>query len=182
MKVGSCKEKPKIGVSSCLLGHLVRYDGREKLHPAIHQLSAKFELIPLCPEVDSGLSTPRPPVQLVKSEGHLLALGVEEPTLDITERLENHFHSRVEMIKTLSGLILKARSPSCGTGSTPIYSTSGEEIEYGSGLFSRALKNRFPHLPLIDEIAFDEPRLLKHFLQQVKNYSSQPSDEINSLR
>ncbi|RLA21414.1 MAG: DUF523 domain-containing protein [Gammaproteobacteria bacterium] len=173
MKAENCKHKLKIGVSGCLLGHLVRYDGRGKLHPAISQLSSEFELIPLCPEVGAGMAVPRPSVQLVELEGSLFALGVENRELDVTRQLESYLQSQINIIKTLSGLILKARSPSCGTGSTPLFDNNGEEIGHGSGLFSRDIQKQFPALPIIDEETFDDPLLSDRFLHHVKRYQTQ---------
>ncbi|NNL07096.1 MAG: DUF523 domain-containing protein, partial [Gammaproteobacteria bacterium] len=78
-------EKPLIGVSRCLLGHAVRYDGESKPHSVvIDQLVKLFELVPVCPEVEAGLSVPRPPVQLSGSIDHPRVTGREDPELDVT--------------------------------------------------------------------------------------------------
>jgi len=168
--VGHSKARPKIGVSACLLGQKVRYDGRKKQHPAINQLSCEFELIPICPEVGAGLSVPRPPIQLVKQKNRLVALGVEERKLDVTAPLNRYFESQLSTIKCLSGLILKTKSPSCGIDSTPFFDFSGEAIGQTSGLFASGLQQYFPSLPLIDEEQFEKELLQNRFLEKVHQY------------
>jgi uncharacterized protein YbbK (DUF523 family) len=168
-KVGSLN-KPKIGVSSCLLGHLVRYDGREKSHPAISLLPSQFELIALCPEVGVGLSVPRPPVQLVKLNNGLSALGVENRELDVTSLLNSYLQSQLHIIRSLSGMILKTRSPSCGIDTTPLFNPNGEGSGYSSGLFTAGIQQQFPSLPLIDEEMLGEQLQRDTFFQEVHRY------------
>lgn len=158
---------PRIGVSACLLGQAVRYDGGDKFIPAITGLTNEFELVPICPEVEAGLGVPRPPVQLVKKEDQLAALGVQNSELDVTDQLLAFCIESEQLVKTLSGLILKARSPSCGINSTPVLNDGSGEIKTGSGLFADHLIQNFPEIPLIDEEGFQvgEKRVL--FLQRV---------------
>jgi len=167
--------RPKVGVSSCLLGHLVRYDGREKLHPAINLLSSQFELIALCPEVGVGLSVPRPPVQLVKLNRGLSALGVENREIDVTDLLKGYLQSQLHIISSLSGMILKTRSPSCGINTTPLFDLNGEESGYGSGLFAAGIQQQFPSLPLADEEMLEEQLQRDTFFQEVRHYHARNS-------
>jgi uncharacterized protein YbbK (DUF523 family) len=171
MRVVSSKCKPKVAVSGCLLGQLVRYDGRAKQHPAICQLSDQFELIPLCPEVGAGLSVPRPPVQLVKRGQILRALGVEERGLDVSEPLKQYFESQRLLLETLSGIILKTKSPSCGINTTPFFNFKGQQIGITSGVFAAAIQARFPTLPLIDDEQFNNRLKRKCFLNEVNHHS-----------
>lgn len=168
----SSNNRPKIAVSGCLLGLLVRYDGRGKHHPAISKLSGDFELIPICPEVGAGLTVPRPPVQLVQVEHSLFALGVENRALNITEPLKRYFDSKTELINRISGMILKTKSPSCGVGSAPLFNFNGRQISKTSGLFAAAIQHHFPDLPIIDDRQLNEAVHRKNFFHEISRYQT----------
>ncbi len=171
MRVVNSKRKPKVAVSGCLLGQIVRYDGREKQHPAICQLNDQFELISLCPEVGAGLSVPRPPVQLVQMGQALRALGIEERRLDVTEVLKQYFESQRLLLETFSGIIFKTRSPSCGINTTPSFNFEGQQIGLTSGIFAAAIQASYPSLPLIDDEQFNNLLKRKNFLNEVNHHS-----------
>lgn len=157
----------KIGVSACLLGAPVRYDGGHKRsHTLLHYLVGRYELLPICPEVEVGLGVPRPPVQLVVRGGEIRALGVEDEQLDVTQPLTEYGRQLAHGQIGLCGFILKSRSPSCGLGTTPIRGEGGE-IHSGNGLFTQQLIQALPLLPVIDEEALEQPQLRQQFLQQV---------------
>ncbi len=160
----------KIGVSTCLLGEPVRYDGRGRRNDLVIEiLSPRFELIPVCPEVEAGLGVPRPPVQLVGDPLWPRARGVEERWLDVTAELECFSAIRVKTFSHLSGFLFKARSPSCGLD-VPIYDQDGRETGRGRGIFVRILKEHYPLLPVIDEEGFSDPGRRNRFLQQLPHY------------
>ena len=164
--------RPIIAVSSCLLGNRVRYDGGDKRSALIcEQLARDFDLIPICPEADAGLTVPRPPVQLVGDPEWPRALGVENASLDVTEVLESFANKRIAELAEISGFICKARSPSCGFGTTPVYDPAGEIREIASGIFMRMLQQSYPQLPLIDEEGIDNPEQRRQFLQRVREQS-----------
>ncbi len=166
-----CHEKPLIGVSRCLMGEEVRYDGGSKPVPWIVDiLSEHCDLMPLCPEVEAGLGVPRPAVQLVGSMESPRALGVEDPTLDVTEALLRVGAERKGAINGMDGLILKARSPSCGLFDTPVFDSSGTEIGQDAGLLGRACRENFPNLPLTDELCLENEAGRVAFLIQVFRY------------
>ena len=144
--------KPRVGLSACLAGDNVRYDGGNKYQPLIEQhLQAHLDLQPFCPEVAAQLGVPRPPVQLIKIENLTFALGVEDRKLDVTPALRNSAQSYLQQQPALSGFILKSRSPSCGFGSTPIHDGTGNPIATGNGLFAEQLAQYFPGIPIIEE-------------------------------
>ena len=145
-------EKPLVGVSRCLLGDAVRYDGDSKANTiVIERLGDLFELLPLCPEVEAGLSVPRPPVQLTGSIDHPRMTGRNDPGLDVTDRMQAYCNSRPAELDQLSGFVFKSRSPSCGLYSTPVF-IEGECIsETSRGLFARAMTTTFPELPVIED-------------------------------
>jgi uncharacterized protein YbbK (DUF523 family) len=125
-----------IGVSRCLLGDKVRYDGRGKQSRICSELLSKdFELTSICPEVEAGLSIPRPPIELVYYDDKYKVLGRDAPTLDVTEKLESFCRFKVPTLTSLSGFILTPRSPSCGLDSVPIKSQTGNLLSSnGSGV------------------------------------------------
>ena len=177
-----CQEKPVIGVSHCLVGGEVRYDGGSKPVPWIVDILSKHcDLIPICPEVEAGLGVPRPPVQLVGSMERPRALGVEDPGLDVTEPLSKVGADKRDAIADMDGLILKSRSPSCGLFDTPVFDISGARIGVGPGLFGRACRESFPNLPLIDESSLENEAGRVTFLIQVFRYRCRRLQKLGLL-
>ncbi|MFT6340305.1 MAG: hypothetical protein ACJASW_001470 [Polaribacter sp.] len=161
-------QKPVVGVSACLLGQKVRYDGDHK-HSAIlvHQLGPLLRFRDTCPEVAIGLPVPRPPIQVVQVDDALRVKGVENPQQDVTEALED---VAAGMTEPLSGFVLKARSPSCGHLSTPVHNAGGQQIGMASGAFARKLHELFPRIPLANDSDLEKPAFLQSFLLQVYCY------------
>ena len=161
-------EKPVVGVSACLTGQKVRYDGDHK-HNAIlvHQLGPLLRFRDTCPEVAIGLPVPRPPIQVVQVDDALRVKGVENPQQDVTEALED---VAAGMTEPLSGFVLKARSPSCGHLSTPVHNAGGQQIGMASGAFARKLHELFPRIPLANDSDLEKPAFLQSFLLQVYCY------------
>ncbi len=159
----------KIGVSACLLGEPVRYDGGHKRNQILLDcLSEAYELVPICPEVAIGMGVPRPPVQLVARGAEILAVGVLDERLDVTRPLTEY--GRQIMVGTgLCGFIFKSRSPSCGLGTTPIRSEDGSD-QIGNGLFAQQIVQAWPELPVIDEESLQQRPLRQLFLRQVDSY------------
>ncbi len=162
--------RPRVGISACLLGRRVRYDGGHRAAPdLLAALPADFQLIPLCPETEAGLGTPRPPVRLVRTSRGIRALGVNDPGLDVTAPLEAHALARVETLRDLHGCILKRNSPSCGIRGVPVYPESGgEPSRRGTGLFAALLRERLPGLVLADEADLADPERLRVFVGRVR--------------
>ena len=138
---------PVIGVSRCLLGERVRYDGAEKGDPRIIALAGTaFEVVPLCPEVGASLPVPRPPVHLVERNARIRMIGVDRPQLDVTAAVEDWIERTLPLLHRLDGLLLKSRSPSCGVDSTPLQTDRG--LALGGGLLVRRLRPSFDFLAL----------------------------------
>ena len=119
-------KKIKVGISSCLLGESVRYDGGHKRDDyIIDTLTQHFDLIGVCPEVAIGLGVPRPPIQLVETRTGTSVLSVDDPTNDVTARL-SRFASRTSVeLSDVCGYIFKSGSPSCGLQAVPLYAQDG---------------------------------------------------------
>lgn len=161
--------KPTIAVSSCLLGNNVRYDGEHKQNLAVVSLCKEFECIPICPEVAVGLGVPRPPVQLVMRKD-IEAIGLSDPSLNISHKLKNFADEKVNDLSSICGYVFKARSPSCGVNSTPVYDVNGNELGKTSGIFAAEIQVRFPELPVIEETDISSAQECRHFVRQVWKY------------
>lgn len=162
--MSSLTNKLKIGVSSCLLGQLVRYNGGHKRNQTvIDLLGDQFEAVLVCPEVEMGMGVPREPVHIVK--GNERFVGVESGK-DWTEALHSFNAEKLEELTRLnvSGFIFKTRSPSCGIQAVPIYN---EVSETTSGLFARAFMKHFPHIPVIDEEQLQDKQDREKFIARV---------------
>lgn len=161
------KQRPLIGISACLLGNRVRYDGHHKRADLIvDTLSPRVDWLPVCPEVEAGLGVPRPPVRLVRAGHEVRVIGVDDPALDVTGVLTRHAEHRVRNLSGISGFILKSRSPSCGLSSTPLRD-SGELI---SGVFANHLQRTWPELPLAEEQQLTSVELILAFFSRVREY------------
>ena len=170
------EQQPKVGISACLTGQQVRYDGGNKFHQLIQQeLAPWLNLQNICPEVEAGLGIPRPPVQLIKMPETILALGVEDETLNVTKILtDTSKQLATNRCKDQCAYIVKARSPSCGTGSTPLYDVENNQLELGDGLFVQALKTAHPHILIMDESSFSDIQVCREFVKQCYKLQGYP--------
>lgn len=143
----------QIGISACLTGRPVRYDGTAKLQPHIvNFFTDKARLVPVCPEVGCGLGVPRETIRL---EGDSFApkLLTTATKRDITAQMQSWIEDTLAELKTepnLRGFIFKARSPSCGYKDTPVWQPNGDYIT-AQGLFARALNLNLPRIVCADE-------------------------------
>ncbi|WP_461480742.1 2-thiouracil desulfurase family protein [Porticoccus sp.] len=161
--------QPKVGISACLSGREVRYDGDHKYHELImRELGPWLDLLLFCPEVDAELGIPRPPVHLAEQpNGQLRALGVEDTRLDVTDALQCSAHQfATQRAHELCAYIVKSRSPSCGAGSTPIIKSGNSTSRDGDGLLVSALKAACPGLLIVEERELDSVEKCRAFLEQ----------------
>lgn len=161
-----------MGVSACLLGVEVRHDGTHRRHRYLTEvLSNYFRYIPVCPEAEVGMGTPRPTVRLVAAEDgpRLVASRTGD---DWTERMQSYATARADRIASLGlrGFVLKSRSPSCGMSRVKVYRPAGPETT-GVGLFAEALMRRLPSLPVEEEGRLNDPRLRENFVMRVFVYN-----------
>ncbi len=176
-----------VGISSCLLGELVRYNGEHRQAALlIAELTPHVRWVPVCPEVEVGMGVPREPVRLVEGDalragrnvnqdggriGPLRMLGVESGR-DWTESMERFAADCAARLKELavSGYIFKARSPSCGLREVPIHAADNVPIGKGAGLFAAAVIARFPDLPVAEESDLTDAAACRAFLERVREY------------
>ena len=158
-----------IGVSKCLLGEKTRYDGQAKPSTIVSELLGDFfTWQAVCPEVSAGMSVPRPPIQLVETDNHLRALGIEGKNIDATVPLSQFSDFYSKSATEISGFIFKSKSPSCGLTDTPIFRPEDTKpIRYGQGIFSNAITSAHPLLPVIDELKLEKPDLFRQFIRGV---------------
>ncbi len=164
-------QRIRVGVSSCLLGNRVRYDGSHKRDPLIVEtLGELFDFVPICPEVAIGMGVPRPPIRLQGEPVQLRAVGVDNPELDVTMALRGYAKQITPELQHISGYVLKSRSPSCGIGDVQVYDDSGEPSSLGVGIFARALTSCWPLLPVTDECCLAQPEARTDFVERVFSY------------
>lgn len=160
---------PSIGVSACLLGEKVRYDGGDKYNAFIAAgLAGVFELLPICPEVEAGMGVPRPPIRLVWEQGRLEAVRVDDSSVHVGKLLESCGRVEAGRCQHVCGYIFKSRSPSCGVTSTPI---EGGPTEYGAGLFARQIMQAWPLMPVVEEVALESVEGRVGFIDRVWAYA-----------
>lgn len=162
-------EKIRIGISTCLLGERVRYDGGHKRDPyLVDTLGRYFEYVPVCPEVECGLSTPRESMRLVGDPEAPRLVGTRTST-DFTEQMQTWAEERVRELagEELCGFIFKSKSPSSGMERVKVYGPSGMPRKVGVGVFAREFMARFPLLPTEEEGRLHDPILRENFIERV---------------
>lgn len=162
----------RIGISACLLGQPVRFDGGHKRDAFLTETFGRFvEWVPVCPEVECGLGTPRQAMRLVRVERGVRLLTVKSG-VDLTTSMERFSRSRVSALalEDLSGYVLKKDSPSCGLERVKVYDRHGTPARGGRGLFAAALVEAFPYLPVEEEGRLADPRLRDNFVERVFAY------------
>lgn len=180
-------EKIPIGISSCLLGEKVRYDGGHKLDLFIADtLGQYFEWVPVCPEFEYGLPVPREPLHLVGSPASPRLITIKTG-IDHTEKMLQWAAKRLGELEqhNLCGFIFKSKSPSSGIGGVKVYTPSGIPSQRGVGIFGGAFMKRFPLTPVIDDGRLHNPQLRENFIESVFVFQRwqklQKSRSINDL-
>ena len=162
----------RLGISACLLGESVRFDGGHKRDPFLTETFGPLvEWVPVCPEVECGLGTPRESMRLVRVDAGIRLLTVRT-AVDLTGQLQQYSQRRVGELESedLSGYVLKRDSPSCGMERVKIYGGQGAPARSGRGLFAASLMERFPALPVEEEGRLGDPRLRENFVERVFAY------------
>ncbi|MBF0506014.1 MAG: DUF523 domain-containing protein [Nitrospirae bacterium] len=161
----------KIGISSCLLGENVRYDGGHRLDSFLVDTLGRFvEWVPVCPEVECGLPVPREAMRLVSGpEGPRLVAKLTGT--DHTERMVKWACGKIEYLKSagLCGFIFKSKSPSSGLRDVEVCTPSGEPAGNGIGIFARIFVDSFPLIPAEDDVRLHNPVIMENFLKKVLN-------------
>lgn len=162
-----------VGVSACLLGEKVRYDGGHRHDGNITgDLGEFFDFVPVCPEVECGMTIPREPMRLEGDPAEPRLITIES-RIDKTGVMNSFCRTRVGELgkEALCGFIFKANSPSCGLFGVCVHNT-GLPAGTGRGLFAAALVERFPLLPVEDEKGLNDPAAREKFIERVINYTT----------
>lgn len=159
----------RLGISSCLLGQKVRFDGGHKRDSfLVDTFGPHVQWVAVCPEVEVGMGTPREPIRLLRHGEATRLVGVKSGT-DHTTRMREWAAKRVEALakEELDGYILKKDSPSCGMERVKVYDANAAPARTGRGLFAEALIARLPLLPVEEEGRLSDPRLRENFVERV---------------
>jgi len=162
----------RVGISTCLLGEPVRFDGGHKRDSFLVDTFGRWvEWVPVCPEVEVGLGTPRETIRLQAVSGAIRLLTTKT-AVDLTDRMTRFARKRVAALDglDLSGYVLKKDSPTCGMERVKVYDVHGTPARNGVGLYAAALRARYPLLPIEEEGRLSDPRLRENFVERVFAY------------
>lgn len=166
------KRKIRLGVSKCVLGEKVRYDGRHQYSPFLEEMALDFELEPVCPEAECGMSIPREPAHIGGSPmqpafvGNLTGKSYTFKIMTWVQERMQRFH-----IEPVFGYVFKSGSPSCAAvEKVPVYDRNGRIRGYSFGLFALEFMQTFPLVPVVDEIGLAQPLVREKFLSEVEKY------------
>ena len=160
-----------LGISACLAGQKVRYNGDHKRSGfVVNNLTNFFHLKPVCPEVEIGLGVPREPIRLIgEADGDYRVRGTDHPENDFTDQLVTFGKETAEALeRDISGYILMQKSPSCGMDRVKIYHENGHPLgASGPGIFAKTLMESCPLLPVEEEGRLHDPVLRDNFFVRV---------------
>ncbi len=159
----------RIGISSCLLGENVRYDGGNKLDRFLKDSLGQYvDYVPVCPEVECGLGIPRESMHL-RGDPENPRLVTTRTGIDHTDLLVKWARKRVGELESenLSGFIFQSRSPSCGMECVEVIQEKGQSVKPGVGIFARIFMENFPHVPVEDEGRMNDPGIRDKFTEAI---------------
>lgn len=162
-------EKIKIGISSCLLGNAVRYDGGHKLDRFLRDTLGQYvEYVPVCPEAECGMGIPREAMRL-EGQADSPRLVTRQTRVDKTETMVRWAQKRVAELEgeNLCGFIFKSDSPSSGMERVKVYDEKGMPAKTGVGIFARIFMEHFPLLPVEEEGRLHDTQLRENFIERI---------------
>ena len=163
-------DKIRLGISACLIGEKVRYDGSHKRHDRlINTLEPLVEFVPVCPEKECGLPVPRETCDLHGENPENPRMITTHTRIDLTSRMAAWTEERLRSLEKedLCGFIFKSRSPSCGLTDVNLFDSKGIPIPTGTGLFAMEFREHFPDLPVTEEIQLDGTDDLAGFVENL---------------
>ena len=179
--------RPKVVISKCFEYENVRYDGGVISSVFVKKLMPHVDFIPVCPEVEIGLGTPRDPLRIVSVDGKL-RLVQPATNLDVTDKMRKFANSFLDSLPEVDGFILKSRSPTGALKDAKVYPSTNRKvasISKGPGFFGRAVLQRFRDLAVEDEGRLRNPRIKEHFLTKLFTIASfrevKASDSLRKL-
>lgn len=162
----------QVGISACLLGKQVRFDGGHKYQAFVDKaLSPYFSFKSICPEMAIGMGAPRPAIRQIAKDDLIFIQGSQQTDLDVTSPLTEFSHQQASQLSGLSGYIVCAKSPTCGMERVKVYNEQGQTIHNkGVGIFTQALKEANPLLPIEESGRLNDPVLRENFINRVFAY------------
>ncbi len=164
----------RIGISACLLGNRVRYDGGHCLAPFLTRaLGPSAEYVAVCPEVECGMTIPREPIILM-GDPENPGLVTRDTRVDWTAQMNAWAKRRSKVLEqeNLCGFIFKNKSPSCGLFRVKVFDREGRVSPKGRGLFARAFTRRFPIVPVAESQGLQDPKLLADFIERLVRFQA----------
>lgn len=166
------EDRPKLGISTCLLGKNVRYDGGHKLDRYLNDVVGQFvDWVPVCPEVECGMTVPREAMRLVGDPENPKLVTIRTG-VDKTEQMKSWAETRLDQLEkeNLCGYIFKSKSPSSGMRGVKVYDKNNVPSKKGVGIFARAFMERFPEMPVEDEGRLNDANLRENFIERIFVY------------
>jgi len=178
-------QKPRLGISGCLLGMPVRFDGGHKKDDFVQTLlDSHIESVSVCPEVEAGFGIPRPTMQL-RSQGKdirvVMSKGDHE---DVTQKMTDFASKKLNDLSQLDGFIFKKNSPSCGVFRVPVViNEHGYREKTGTGIFAKAFMERYPLIPVEEEGRLNDAGIRENFIERVFAYQrwKKVDDSVHGL-
>lgn len=169
MGCNQMEQKIPVGISACLLGERVRFDGGHKRFPfAVEQLAPYVRFEPVCPEMAIGLPSPRPALRLVKQGEELIMCASDASGLDVTDKMQHFAQNKVTSLEHLCGFLVCAKSPSCGMERVKVYDEKANSArKSGTGLFTQVLMEHLPWLPIEEDGRLNDPVLRENFVARI---------------
>lgn len=165
------KKRVVVGVSSCLLGEKVRFDGGHKRDNYLCDFLANYvDFFPICPEIAIGMGTPRPAIRLTGNPKNPNLVAVKNPENDYSEAMIHFSQNTMPKLTGLSGYILKSKSPSCGWKRVKVYQEKGRAPLIGQGVYAKILQETYPALPIEEEGRLNDPHLRENFIERLFIY------------
>lgn len=178
----------KIGISACVLGEPVRFDGGHKASTfCLQQLKPLVKFIAVCPEQAIGLGVPRPAIRLQRDGQHNISLvQSRDPAIDHTSAMLAYTEKLLPELASLSGYVVCAKSPSCGMERVRLYDEAGQQLgKIGVGIYTRQLMQRYPWLPVEEDGRLLDPALRENFITRIyacHDYQQQMQDGFSVAR
>ena len=162
-------ERLKLGISACLLGKKVRYDGRDAYDSYLIDLfSPYFQLVPICPETEAGLGIPREPMMLVDNKNSPRLVVIKTGN-DVTKKIIAWTQRKLKEkeMEHLGGLILKSKSPSCGLKKVKLFKGKPPPSREGKGLFAQSFQEKFPFIPVEEDTELQQTQQRENFINRI---------------
>lgn len=166
--------KPKLGISACLMGDEVRFNGGHKeSHLCTRELTQYFEFVTACPEVAIGMGIPREPIRLVGDAQNPQAVGTVNKALNVTQPLADYGVKMAEELGDICGYIFMQKSPSCGLERVKVYTENGAPVGGGGrGIYAQAFCELHPNLPVEEDGRLNDAVLRENFITRVFAYAA----------